>query len=105
MTKTIFVTMFVVLMAISFASCGKSEPTIVGSWNYQGFVYTFNEDKTGTYSLLGDTEMQFTYEMTPDTLKILFKDNTSPMNVAYKLTATGLTITDYFGKEIPYVKE
>ena len=106
------------LLVISLAACGGSTApaadapaadtaSIVGSWEYEGggFIYTFNEDGTGTYDLGGGSVMNFTYEATDSELSILYDGNTEPMVLEYVLSGTVLNVKDSFGSDTIYNKK
>ncbi|MBQ4031019.1 MAG: hypothetical protein II625_04620 [Bacilli bacterium] len=102
--KLLFVT--VILFALVLVGCGKKEekPTLIGEWDYSGFVFKFNEDKTGSYTA-GDSEMTFTYEDKGDEVSILFDGNTAASIYKYRVEKDKLYFTDSFGKEIIYTKK
>ena len=102
--KLLFVT--IILFALVLVGCGKKEekPTLIGEWDYSGFVFKFNEDKTGSYTA-GDTEMPFTYEDDGESVKILFEGNTTPSTYKYRIEKDKLYFTDSFDKEIIYTKK
>lgn len=100
----------VVLLASMFilTGCGKSKDSdkapIIGSWDHSGYVYTFNEDKTGTYELYG-SKMNFTYEDDGNKITILYNGNTVPGTYEYRIDGNKLIIKDSFGKDVVYTKK
>lgn len=76
--------------------------SLVGEWSYKKkgteFVYIFNEDKTGSYTVSGTT-MTFTYEDNDESISLLFQGNTSPKNLEYKIKGRKLYLKDSLGKE------
>lgn len=103
--KSIIKISLALALVFTIASCGKQDQqTIIGAWDYNGYVYNFNEDKTGHYDFWG-TSMKFTYEATADTLKILFDGNTQSTDLAYKLSGDSLLINDSFGTRLVYIRK
>ena len=105
--KKSLLTISLVLVAVLLlvVGCGKkSSNPLIGSWDHSGYVYTFNEDKTGNYEFSG-TKMEFTYEDDGTTLSILFEGNTSPMELEYKIEGKKLIIVDSFGSDVEYTKK
>ena len=87
-------------------SNSASSDSIVGVWEYDGgkYIYTFNADGTGAYNA-GATPMPFTYETKDATLSILFDGNTAPTDSEYTCHDGILTIKDYFGNDVVYLKK
>lgn len=107
--KKILLAIAVVFSVILLTGCtGKKVDPIVGSWkiDYAGskYVYTFNEDKTGTYDAAG-TKMEFTWEIKEDKLSILYTGNTAPFETTYKIEGKKLTIKDSLDKDVVYEKQ
>lgn len=93
----------------TLAGCGKNsdksdKAPIIGSWDHSGYVYTFNEDKTGSYEVFGNT-MNFTYEDDGSKVSILYKGNTVPGTYEYKIDGDKLIIKDSFGDDVIYKKK
>lgn len=88
---------------LMLASCGgeKGEPTIVGEWKLDFYVYTFNEDGTGQYDVAGNV-MKFTYETDGDKLSLLFDGNTDPWETTYTIEGDELNVRDIAGKDTIY---
>ena len=107
MKKTMLTIGFILILAtcvLLLTGCGESKDKgIIGKWEYSSYVYTFNEDKTGTYDALG-TLMNFTYEDNGSKISILYTGNTSPLELDYRIEDNKLIITDSFGEEIEYIK-
>ena len=87
----------------------ETKNTIVGSWEYasspnSAYVYTFNSDKTGSYSVYG-TQMNFTYEDDGKKVSIKYEKNTIPSEYEYNLEGDKLTIKDSFGNNIEYKRK
>ena len=108
MKKNILIIGIILILVASIfilTGCEESKTEgVIGKWEYSSFVYTFNEDKTGTYDALGTT-MNFTYEDDGSKLSILYTGNTSPLELNYRLDGNKLIITDSFGEEVEYIKK
>lgn len=111
MKKTIIIiAVIAVLVAVIFilgGGVGKTEEakTIIGSWQHKsGYTYTFNEDKTGTYSIDG-RYMEFTYEDKGDSVSILNYGNTNASEYEYRIEGNKLIIKDTFGSDVEYTKK
>lgn len=109
MKKKILFGLVALIAVVTLVGCGsKSEDKgLIGSWEYKdysGYVYTFNEDKTGSYSAFG-TEMKFTYEDNGKEVTILYDGNTDASTFEYKIDGKELTIKDSFGSDVVYVKK
>ena len=111
--KKIFLTLILILILISSIfiltgcdnnSSSASKNPLVGSWDHSGYVYTFNDDKTGSYSVSG-TEMKFTYEDDGSKVSILYTGNTNANTFEYKIDGKKLIIKDSFGKDVEYIKK
>lgn len=103
--------LIIMLAASVFAlsGCGKNEDKkdqkpLIGSWEHSGFMYTFNDDNTGSYTVYG-TPMNFTYEDDGSKVKILYKGNTIPGTYEYKIDGKKLIIKDSFGSDVVYEKK
>ena len=105
--KKLLVGLLVITSVFMLVGCnkGKSKESLVGTWEHtSGYVYTFNEDKTGTYSL-GEAKMEFTYEDKGEEVEILFKGNSSPSKFKYRIEGKKLIIKDSFDKDVEYTKK
>lgn len=80
--------------------------TLVGQWEYAegGYMYTFNEDGTGTYTFSG-SEMKFTYEDNGDSFSILYEGNTTATELEYEIKDSTLVVTDSFGSPVEYTRK
>jgi len=112
MKKTISIIALVLMLVASafvLTGCGEKKEEdkgVVGKWEYQSYVYTFNEDKTGNYDYGNSGKgMEFTYEDNGTELSILYTGNTSPLVLKYRIDGNKLIITDSFGKDVEYVKK
>lgn len=114
-TKKIFAVLCIALIAMStlvLAGCDKKKEdknTIIGEWAYtsasgSAYVYKFNEDKTGSYSVYG-TEMKFTYEDDGKKVSILYNGNTVASDFEYRIEGDKLIIKDSFGKDVEYKRK
>jgi len=109
MKKKILFGFIALITVITLAGCGSKnkDKGLVGSWEYKdasGYVYTFNEDKTGSYTAFG-TEMKFTYEDKGTEVSILYDGNTMESTFEYKIEGNQLTIKDSFGNDVIYVRK
>ena len=102
--KRLFSLSLLFICLILVTACGKKE--IVGSWQSElgGYIYTFNEDGTGSYTK-GVVNMEFTYETDEDKLIILYKGNSQPFETTYKLDGQKIYIKDSFGKDNTYIRQ
>lgn len=112
MKKVILSILLAVVMLVSIftlAGCGKdsnksNKAPIIGSWEHSGYVYTFNEDKTGKYEAFGRF-MEFTYEDDGDQVRILYYGNTVPGTYEYRIDGDKLIIKDSFGDDVIYKRK
>ena len=83
------------------AATGKD--ALVGSWEYQGgvYTYTFNADGTGTYDVSGNL-MKFTYEATDSTISFTYGSDTTPMTLNYSINGKVLNVKDSNGSDTLY---
>ena len=63
--------------------------------------YTFNQDGTGQYELLGE-KLDLTYKTNGNILSIMFAGQNVPMDVEYTVNAEALTIKDVTGNDVVY---
>ena len=100
MKKVVLSAIAVVIMALTFVSCGNggskggdSAKGIVGSWYYNdNTFYTFNEDGTGSYTAYGNLFGNFTYTEGDGKLTLNYEGSTDPTIFNYKLDGKTLTI-------------
>lgn len=100
MKKVIFSMIAVVIMALTFVSCGNSgnngggkEKGIVGNWYYNdNTYYTFNEDGTGSYTVYGTLWGNFKYTESDGKLTLNYEGFTDPTVFNYKVEDNTLTI-------------
>ena len=82
----------------------------VGKWaseDYNGsFIYTFNEDGTGNYDMMG-SELDFKYSVDSDKIMTITftAEGYTPMNVAYTIEGDKLTISDTLGTKNVFIKQ
>ena len=84
-------------------------PAIVGKWKYYDkdssysldFVYTFNKDGTGSYSMSG-ASMPFTY--VTDGNKITITYDSGPFETEYEINGDILNVKDSGGSDTLYKK-
>ena len=94
----------IIVGAFTLTGCENSENSLVGSWGYSGFVYTFNADGTGTYDASG-TLMPFTYEDDGDKITITYEGNTIGSTYEYKIEGNKFIIKDSFGSDVEYTRK
>ena len=63
--------------------------------------YTFNQDGTGQYELLGE-KLDLTYKTNGNILSIMFAGQNIPMDVEYTVNAEALTMKDVTGNDVVY---
>ena len=84
--------------------------SIVGAWKYpdpdMAYVYTFNADGTGSYSLDGyDLNMPFTYKDDGKTVEIHYDGDTGSTKHDYSISGKTLTIKDDFDTDVVYERK
>ena len=102
MKKVIFSMIAVVIMALTFVSCGnsgnnggnnKEQQGLVGNWYYNdNTYYTFNADGTGSYTAFGNLSGNFTYTESEGKLILNYEGTTIPTELNYKVEGNTLTI-------------
>ena len=105
MKKAIFSMIAVIIMALTFVSCGNSgnnsgdkgndkQPQgLVGNWYYNdNTFYTFNADGTGSYTAYGNLSGNFTYTESEGKLTLNYEGTTIPTELNYKVEGNTLTI-------------
>lgn len=105
--KKLFKFVLAVATVATLSSCGGngSSNSVIGQWAHDTYIYDFTDATNGKYIIDENTTMEFTYEAKNDTLSILYKDNTEPMKLAYKIQGNDLIVTDSFGSEVVYAKK
>ena len=91
------------------AANGENKGTgIVGTFRYVDAEtpeltssYTFNQDGTGQYELLGE-KLDLTYKTNGNILSIMFAGQSIPMDVEYTVNAEALTMKDVTGNDVVY---
>lgn len=86
----------------------ENTPAIVGKWKYydkdfgsMDFIYTFNKDGTGNYSMAG-TPMPFTYTIDGNNLTITY--DSGPFETEYEINGDILNVKDSGGNDTLYKK-
>lgn len=88
-----------------FSGCAKDgSNSLVGSWKHSSYVYTFKNDKSGSYKS-GDKEMKFTYTDDGKKVSILYDGNTTAGEYEYKIEGNKLIIKDSFGSDVEYTRK
>lgn len=101
--KVLFV--FIIAISAFILSACNNKNSIVGSWEHAGgYVYTFNDDMTGSY-LAGGNKMEFTYKDDGKKVSILYAGNTVASDYAYRIEGKKLIIKDSFDKDVEYVRK
>jgi len=101
MKRVLGIFALVLVSSLLLVGCG-SKKGLVGSWAHGSFVYTFNEDKTCTYTTM---ECTYEYDEEKGTLEILYKGNTVPFKTTYKIEDDKLTIKDSFDNDVVYERQ
>ena len=111
MKKTLLLIGVIAVIAAALfvlTGCGEKKEEakgIIGSWQHKsGYTYTFNEDKTGTYSIDGRFS-EFTYEDKGNSVSILYYGNTKASEYEYRIEGNKLIIKDTFGSDVEYTKK
>ena len=88
------------------AKADASDSDIVGSWEYEGggFTYTFNDDGTGVYDLVG-SQMKFTYTAENGVLAITYEGADAPIELEYELSGDTLNVKDSMGSDTIYKRK
>ena len=102
----------VLLVCISTGCKNKKDINpIVGTWElYRDEViekeiyYVFNEDKTGSYTLYGNTK-ELTYEIRDNKISIKYSSDTKDNELEYSISGNILTIKDNFGEDVLYKRK
>ena len=110
MKKTLLAIGVIAVLALSLfvlTGCGAEEKGLIGSWKYTSgsseYIYTFNEDGTGSYSYFG-TERPFTYEDNETSVTITYDGDTTGGTYEYEIEGNTLKIKDSFGSTVEYSK-
>ena len=103
--KKVLLVFVVVLGVFSITACEKdNSKKIIGSWVYvnsDSFVYTFNENGTGTYRI-EESKMKFKYEIKDNKILITYEGETKPFETEFSIKKNVLNIKDSFGKDTLY---
>ena len=102
--KRISIVLVIMIGITVLVGCGKKSNTIIGTWTYGEYAYTFNSDETGNYSSYGE-KMNFTYKDNGSEVEILYTGNTIASVYKYRIEKKKLIINDSFGKEVIYIKK
>lgn len=128
MKKVIFSMIAVVIMALTFVSCGNSgnnggdkgndkqqqqeqqqQQGLVGEWYYNdNTYYTFNEDGTGSNTAYGVLVGNFTYSESNGKLTLNYEGFTDPTVFNIKVEGKTLTILSgegNIGSEVEYTRK
>ena len=121
MKKVIISMIAVVVMALTFVSCGnsgnnggnngndKQQQGLVGNWYYNDNTdYTFNEDGTGSNTAYGVLVGNFTYSESNGKLTLNYEGFTDPTVFNIKVEGKTLTILSgegNIGSEVEYTRK
>ena len=89
------------------AAAAKVEDTdIIGTWEFEpgGFTYTFNDDGTGKYEVVGGL-MTFSYEADGSKLTLNYDDGLPSAELEYSIDGDTLNIRDSAGNDTIYHKK
>ncbi len=96
------------LVVLFLTGCGKKEEKgIVGRWVYEsnaGYFYTFNEDKTCSYTF-GESVSKCTYEDDGTRVTIMYEGMTEANVFEYTIEENELHIEDSYGSKLTYIKK
>ncbi len=102
--KRIVLVLIIMIGITCIIGCGKVKKPLVGSWDHNGFIYTFNSDNTGNYNALG-TILEFSYEDDGERVTLNYKDVIIPSVYEYKIEGKKLIIKDSLGDDVEYIKK
>ena len=108
MKKVIFSIIAVVVMALSFVSCGNSGSNGGDKGNDKQQQYTFNEDGTGSNTAYGVLVGNFTYSESNGKLTLNYEGFTDPTVFNIKVDGKTLTILSgegNIGSEVEYTRK
>ena len=102
--KQLLFGLIIVFSLFCLTAC-ENNNSIIGSWEHPGgYVYTFNENMTGSYTVTGK-KMEFTYKDDGNSVSILYTGNTDASNYAYRIEGKQLFIKDSFGNDVIYTRK
>ena len=107
--KRIVLVVVILLGVFVLAGCNQKKTSeVVGQWaseKYDGvFIYTFNEDGTGTYEL-GETKKSFTWETEDSKITILYDGDMKAFEAEYRVEDNKLILKDSMGNDTVYTKK
>lgn len=98
-----------VFSLLFLTGCGNKG--LEGKWYYfdgsttrDDIYYTFNSDKTGSYTFYGATQ-KFTYEDDGTKFTLTYENVTEPTAFEYTLDKETLTVKDSFGSDVIYKRK
>ena len=97
-SKKVFAILTIFALTFSLVACGKKK-TIVGTWvetnSKAKDEYTFNEDRTGAYTMSSLSATDFTYTIEGDTVSIVmrFLGEDTVKSYTYKIDSNTLTMS------------
>ena len=98
-SRKLFAILTIFTLTFSLVACGKKKATIVGTWvetnSKEKDEYTFNEDRTGVWTMSSLSSKTFTYTIEGDTVSIVMPllSEETVKSYNYKLDSNNLTLT------------
>jgi len=98
-SRKLFAILTIFTLTFSLVACGKKKATIVGTWvetnSKEKDEYTFNEDRTGVWTMSLLSAKTFTYTIEGDTISIVMPllSEETVKSYNYKLDSNNLTLT------------
>lgn len=88
------------------AAAKVEDKDIIGTWEFEpgGFTYTFNDDGTGKYEVVGGL-MTFSYEADGSKLTLNYDDGLPSAELEYSIDGDTLNIRDSAGNDTIYHKK
>ena len=82
----------------------KSDSSLIGSWDRNNMVYTFNEDGSCTYDMNGRVK-NCNYETNKGEITITFESGSTPYVSSYKIEDDKLILKDSSGTDDIFIKK
>ena len=110
MKKTFVLFLVLIIAAMALVSCSSNK--LVGSWSHEVTIgsvsakdtYTFNDDNTGSITIMNGISLSFNYEVEGDQLTIKGDLSGYEGTYTYKVDGDNLSLTEN-GITITLVKE
>lgn len=94
----------VVAIVVLIVVLTRNKNPLVGTWCYDSWCYTFNEDKTGKYEVAG-YGTGLTYEYDNEKIEVTFEGSDTSSSLPYTIKDNDLIVKDYFDNEVVYTKK